>query len=470
MKIAIAKGEKKGGIQARLVDGTDTRFVEHDDGSQELRVGIGKREDMTWRKLINVARHVVSLGKQYKARALNVSFDDFVFPQIAHTQLQETLAEMLAREWELARYEFRRYKTKPKEGWHDIDEIRIEGVAGDVVRRIEAAIVRGHTVGKEINMARDLANTPGGEMTPKLLALAAKEAVKGTTAKVSVLGRTEMKKLGMGAVLGVAQGSTEEPQFIVVDYKGAGTKERPIVFVGKGVTFDTGGINLKPDHGIGDMHMDMAGGGAAIYAAVLAARLKLKKNVIAIVPAVENMPSGSSYRPGDVLRSLSGKTIEVLNTDAEGRIILADGLTYAKRYNPRLVVDIATLTGASLVALGEFASAIMTTNPETEQLLREFGETSGDYVWPFPLWEEYEDMVKGNIGDVANIPAVGNPRFAGVIGGGMFLYQFAKEYPKDCAWVHIDMASRMLAVKGEHLAKGATGAPIRLLLSLIEKY
>ena len=275
-----------------------------------------------------------------------------------------------------------------------------------------------------------------------------------------------MKKIGMGAVLGVAKGSPQKPKFIILEYKGGSKNLAPIVLVGKGVTFDTGGLSLKPADSMLEMHMDMSGGAAVIHAVALAARLKIKKNVVALVPAVENMPGGESYRPGDILKSLSGKTIEILNTDAEGRVILADALTYAEKYKPRLVVNVATLTGASLVALGQEASAIMTRDLKIQRTFEELGEESGDYVWPFPLWDEYEKNIKGNFADLANIPAKGNSRYAGVINGGMFLYQFAKNYP----WVHIDMAPVMTSSDGEYLAKGASGAPIRLLFKILEKF
>jgi leucyl aminopeptidase len=248
-----------------------------------------------------------------------------------------------------------------------------------------------------------------------------------------------------------------------MEYMAGEVGERPIVLVGKGVTFDTGGLNLKPSEAIYEMHMDMSGGAAVIHTIALAARLKLKRNVVGLVPAVENMPSGSSYRPGDVLRSMSGKTIEILNTDAEGRVILADALHYAKRYKPALVVDVATLTGAAMVALGNKASAIFTKDHELEEQIRSWGEESGDYVWPLPLWEEYEADIKGTFGDWAN---VGKGKLAGAIAGAIFLYQWAKDYP----WVHIDMAPRMTPAEGEHLAKGATGAPVRLLFRILEAF
>jgi leucyl aminopeptidase len=209
--------------------------------------------------------------------------------------------------------------------------------------------------------------------------------------------------------------------------------------------------------------MDMSGGAAVMSAIVLAAQMKLKKNIIALIPAAENMPSGGSYRPGDVLISLSGKTIEVMNTDAEGRVVLADALTYAERYSPRLVVDVATLTGAAVVALGERASAIFSKDDALLLTVRNVGEAVGEYVWPLPLWDEYESDIKGTFGDWAND---GKSRYGGAIQGAMFLYQFAKNYP----WLHIDMAPRMTSVDGDHLAKGAAGEPVRLLVRLLEEY
>ncbi|OGG82808.1 hypothetical protein A3I46_00090 [Candidatus Kaiserbacteria bacterium RIFCSPLOWO2_02_FULL_54_13] len=274
-----------------------------------------------------------------------------------------------------------------------------------------------------------------------------------------------MKKLGMGAILGVARGSTEAPTFTIMEYKGA--SGRPIVLVGKGVTFDSGGLNLKPSNSIYEMHMDMSGAASVIYAVALAARLKLKKHVIGLVPAVENMPGNSAYRPGDVLKSLSGKTIEVLDTDAEGRLILADALTYAKRLKPSVVIDVATLTGAAVSALGLYASALLTRDDALAERLSRDGETSGDYIWRLPLWDEYEERVKGEFADIKNVPGGSTSRYGGAIDGGMFLWQFAKEL--ECPWAHLDIAPRMTAAPGDELAKGAAGTPVRLLLRFIEQ-
>ncbi|MEK7162365.1 MAG: M17 family metallopeptidase, partial [Patescibacteria group bacterium] len=263
--------------------------------------------------------------------------------------------------------------------------------------------------------------------------------------------------------LGVSRGSDEPPRFIVMEYLKGPKKEKPVVLVGKGVTFDTGGLNLKPEQAIYEMHMDMSGGSAVIHAIRAAARLKLKKNIVGLVPAVENMPSGSSYHPGDVLRTMSGKTIEVLNTDAEGRIILADALTYAKKYEPRLVVDAATLTGAALAALGQRYTGLFTADKKLEERFRRLGEETGDRVWPLPLSAEYEEEIKGTFGDWANI---GKTKYGGATTAAVFLWQWAKGYP----WVHLDIAPRMTTIEGEYLAKGAAGAPVRLLVRLLEEF
>jgi leucyl aminopeptidase len=305
-------------------------------------------------------------------------------------------------------------------------------------------------------------------MTPKVLAKAAKDAVKGLPVSVKVLGKKEITKEGMGAVLGVAKGSSEDPAFIIMEYKGS--KSAPIVLVGKGVTFDSGGLNIKPETGMYEMHMDMAGGASVIHAIALAARLRIKKHIIALVPAVENMPGNNAYRPGDILKSLSGKTIEVLNTDAEGRLILADAITYSKRFKPSVVVDVATLTGAAMSALGLHANALLTRDDALSETLLTLSENTGDYLWRLPLWDEYEENIKSTFADVANLASSGGgpARYGGAQNGGMFLWQFAKEL--DCPWAHLDIAPRMTTIPNEELAKGASGTPVRLLAAFIETW
>lgn len=452
---------KKAVAEITFCEGEATKVVEDTKGNTLIKIGVGSSNDVTRRKLFTLIRKAVRTARENKLGAIRLSAHDLRFKKLDDISDQE-LGRILAENALMANYEFTKYKSGAKK-YHGIDTMHIEGASA----AFKAGVHSGTIVGNETNFARDLANTPGGDMTPRTLATAAMAAAKGTAMTVKILNKKDIEKLKMGLVLGVAQGSSEEPKFIIMEYWGAGktSKQKPIVFVGKGVTFDTGGINLKPETGIFGMHHDMAGGGAVIAAIAAIAKMKLKKNVVAVVPAVENMPSGTAYRPGDVLVSMSGKTVEVLNTDAEGRLILGDALTYVERYNARLVVDVATLTGAALVALGQRASAVLTRDEKIERTLRDLGEVSGEYVWPLPLWKEYEADIKGTFADIANL-AQGNARYGGTINGGTFLAQFATKYP----WAHIDMAPRMESIPEDNLAKGATGAPVRLLVRLAEEY
>jgi leucyl aminopeptidase len=468
---------EKGAVRVRFVDGSLTKFVEN-SGQEEIRLGtelaVGQvPHTMTRRTLVLLLRKAVSTAKQYKQRSLLIEWDEMralvseTDPRHGLSDLE--LGELAGTAFEMANYEHTTYKQSPKEGFASVQAVTIEHISKDG----QAGVVRGLQIAEEVNACRELSNTPGADMTPKVLAAAAKKAVAGTKATVNVLGVKEMEKLGMGAVLGIGKGSADEPQFIVMEFWGARdprvklSVKKAIVFVGKGVTFDTGGLNLKPGDHMYEMHMDMSGGAAVIHAVALIAKLKLKANVIGLIPAVENMAGAGAVRPGDILKSLSGKTIEVLNTDAEGRVILADGITYAKRYNPQAVIDVATLTGASLVAIGTQASLFMTNDDTKIPEILDIAEDSGDYMWPLPAWEEYEAMVKGTFGDVPNLSTDGSSRDGGVIAGGMFLLQFAKEI-KDCLWIHVDMAPRMTARPDEFLAKGAAGAPVRFLLKFVE--
>ena len=446
----------------RFMKGSRNTLVEK-DGIQELHIGYGEALPLTRRKAILQYRKVIAVAKEYKLSTIVLEWHDLK-AAIPRDAAESEVASLVGTAFCMADYEHTTYKEKPKGGFPTVDSVTVLGAS----KEVERGLRRGLTIGEHVNACRELANTPGGDMTPKSLALAAKKAAAGSGATVRVLGKKDMEKLGMGAVLGIGRGSADEPQFIMVEYWGTKKSEKPVVFVGKGVTFDTGGLNIKTGDHMYEMHMDMSGGAAVIYATILAARLGVKTNVVALVPAVENAPGPGAVHPGDMLKSLSGKTIEILNTDAEGRVILADGITYAKRYNPSIVVDVATLTGASLVAIGTQCSAFMTNTMEMVPRLMDMAEQSGDYLWPFPLWEEYDAMVKGTFGDVPNISTMGNSRDGGVIAGGKFLEVFAKEL--GCPWVHIDMAPRMTSVQGDHLAKGAAGEPVRLLLTIAEHY
>ncbi len=431
-------------------------FVMPETGRKVFLVGVGKKQDFSLKKAVIGTRIAIVAAKKEK-------IDKFAFlsSPMGNAKKTRDFYEAMAANAIMANFEFNKYKTPPEGGFACIREI--EGLCLKLDINISEGFRRGTIIGEEVNACRELANTPGGDMTPQVLAEHASRDAKGTKIKVSVFDEEKIKALGMGGILGVARGSDEPPRFIVIEYLNGLKAKKPIVLIGKGVTFDTGGLNLKPEQAIYEMHMDMSGGSAVIHTIRAAARLGLKKNIVGLIPAVENMPSGSSYHPGDLLRTMSGKTIEVLNTDAEGRIILADALTYAKKYNPSLVVDVATLTGAAMVALGQRYTGLFTSDKKLEERFRKIGEETNDPVWPLPLSTDYEDEIKGTFGDWAN---TGKNRNGGATTAAVFLWQWAKDFP----WVHLDIAPRMTTIDGEFLAKGAAGAPVRLLVRLLETF
>ena len=447
-------------LTEKLVVKNRTHVLLLPSGRRAIVIGQPKRNAMSHRKAFLFVRQVIVTAKREGIKNIAIDSEDF---EIGHEKWKpENVLEFIGIQSELASFDFTKYKEAPSDGFPKVEKVYV--FRNKISAGLLSALKRGKIIGEEINKARALSNTPGSDMTPASLAKAAVDSGKESGFTVKVLEEAEIKKLGMGGVLGVAQGSSEKPRFIVMEYLKGKKKEKPVVLVGKGVTFDTGGLNLKPSSFIYEMHMDMSGGAAVMHTIAALARLKVKKNIVGLVPAVENMPSGSSYHPGDVLKTMSGKTIEVLDTDAEGRVILADGLAYAQKfYDPRLIIDIATLTGAAMVALGSRASAMFVTDPRLESPLRRIAEETGDFVWPLPLWEEYEEEIKGTFGDVAN---VGKTRYGGAITAAVFLWQFVKGRK----WVHLDIAPRMTTTDGEFLAKGAAGASINLLTRFLSKF
>lgn len=459
MKITTKSGKEHVVVEFKHKTATHLAVV---DGVRSLIVEVPYKESGNRRQLRLAVRHAVRLARAHRILKISLDLSALIPEPLTTEATRAEIVEDIVTNLFLAEYEFSRYKTN-KDKVKRLSEIALLNTT-----KVDAsAIKRGQIIGEHMNAVRDLANTPGGDMTPQTLASSIQRLARGSKAKVKVLGVKEIEKLKMGALLGVARGSTAKPRFIIIEYwgaeKGAASSQKPVVLVGKGITFDTGGLNIKPSEAVLDMHLDMSGGAAVAGAVIAAARLGIKRNVIALVPAAENMVSGESFRPGDVLTSMSGKTIDVLNTDAEGRLVLADGLTYAKRYDPKLVIDVATLTGAALVAVGLHASAIMSKDETLIETMRTLGEKTGDYVWPLPMWDEYKQYTKGVHGDIANIPS-SHARYGGSINGAMFLSHFTE----GMRWAHIDMAPRMTSAPGDHLAKGATGEPMRLLLALAE--
>jgi len=447
------------------------RLVECADGTLEYRMGAGKRQKMTVRSYRTLVRSIVQAAKGHQLENIALHLGMMDCPAL-EAKGGEWFYRTLAENLQLAQYEFTKYKTKGK-GTKELKEVL---VCGELSAAEKRSFADGLIVGEGANLTRDIANTSGEDMTPSKLAKAAKDALKGTKATVKILSPAEIKKAKMGLLEVVGKGASDKPQFIIIEWWGAGKptatekkagKKKPIALVGKGITYDTGGLNVKPSGAMHEMHMDMSGGAAMIGAMRAIAKLGLKKNVVAFIPAAENSISADSMRAGDIATSMSGQTVEILHTDAEGRLVLADAMTYAQmHYSPSVMLDAATLTGASLVALGQHTSAILTKDKNLQDKLVELGEDSGDLVWPLPLWDEYKSSLKSTRADISNI-ATNFSRFGGCIEGGTFLSFFAS---KNTPWAHIDIAPRMESIPSDKLAKGAAGEPVRLLVKFVEQH
>ena len=329
-------------------------------------------------------------------------------------------------------------------------------VSCELGAELDTAVLQGHAIASGMALAKDLGNLPGNHCTPTHLAETAESLGKQYKFDVEVLERDDMEKLGMGSFLSVARGSHQPPKFIVMHYKGGKAKAKPVVLVGKGITFDTGGISLKPAAEMDEMKFDMCGAASVLGTFKAVAQMGLPINLVGLVPTTENMPGSGATKPGDVVTSMSGQTIEVLNTDAEGRLILCDALTYAERFKPECVIDIATLTGACVVALGKIPSGLLANDDELAAEILRRGTESGDRAWQLPLWDEYQELLKSNFADMGNIGG----RYAGTITAACFLSRFAKAYK----WAHLDIAGTAW-VSGD--AKGATGRPVPLLSSFL---
>jgi leucyl aminopeptidase len=357
----------------------------------------------------------------------------------------------LARHLTAASYRYTKTLTKPKTALK-LTRLIVNTTGSVSTRTARIALREGKAIGLGVNEARDLANLPGNFCTPSFLARHARKLARNNARlSITILEEKKMRELGMGALLSVSAGSEQPAKLIVMNYKGGKSTEKPYVLVGKGITFDSGGISLKPGAKMDEMKFDM-GGAASVFGTLRAVvELGLQLNVVGIVAAAENMPSGSATKPGDVVVSMSGKTIEVLNTDAEGRLVLCDALTYAERFKPAAVIDIATLTGACVVALGSHASGLFTKEDVLAEQLLTAGTDAHDRAWRMPLWDDYQDQLKSNFADLANIGGPGG----GSITAACFLSRFTQDY----SWAHLDIAGSAW----DSAPKGATGRPVALL-------
>ena len=361
----------------------------------------------------------------------------------------------------LGSYTFDMYKTKDRDDRFVFEGMTLLLPKGLSKKEAAAQVERTATLCQGVSLARDLVSHPGNVATTGYLAEAARKLAVRHNLACEILEMDELERMGMNALVAVGKGSVEPPRLIVLEYRGAGENERPVVLVGKGITFDSGGISIKPGAGMEEMKTDMAGGAAVLGAMEAAAGLKLPVNLIVIVPTAENMPDGKAYKPGDVVTSLSGTTIEITNTDAEGRLVLCDALHYAqKKYKPTAMIDLATLTGACVVALGHEASGMMGNDQRLLNALKKAGESCGERVWELPLWDSYGEAMKSDIADLKNAGS----RDGGSITAGWFLKQFVGT----TRWAHLDIAGTAWGDKSRPCApKGASGVGVRLLVEYL---
>ncbi|HBA88819.1 MAG TPA: leucyl aminopeptidase [Geobacter sp.] len=416
-----------------------------------LLAGLGKKKDLTVERLRRGAGNAI--------QALNgARVASFASALHLCTDLPEALEAVTAGSL-LGSYSFDLYKTREKEERFAFETMTL--LQPDP-SEAEAALLRGgavETVCGGVKLARDLVSQPGNVVTPSYLARTARELADRHALKCRVYEMEELERLGMNALVGVGKGGAEAPRLIVLEYGGG--KGRPTVLVGKGITFDSGGISIKPGPGMEEMKTDMAGSAAVLGTLCAAAGLKLPVNLVGIIPTAENMPDGKSFKPGDVLTSLSGTTIEITNTDAEGRLILCDALHFARQFKPAVMIDLATLTGACVVALGHEASGMMGNDQRLMDALKRAGERTGERLWQLPLWDEYGEAMKSDIADLKNAGS----RDGGSISAGWFLKQFVGE----TRWAHLDIAGTAWSDKARpYSPKGATGVGVRLLIEYLQ--
>lgn len=414
-----------------------------------LLVGLGKEDDFSDLAYCKaVAAAVSAMGDLDVKKAVLALIDLSVAQKGVAWKARQTVVSS-----EEAVYRFDRYKTTGKDKGVVLSHLTL--ICEDIAEA-ERGVEAGKAVAAGMNFARDLANAPGNVCTPTYLAEEAEAMAKAAGLACEVLKRKEIEKLGMGSFLAVAKGSEQEPRFVVVRHQGAKKGDKPVVLVGKGITFDSGGISLKPPQDMDEMKFDMSGAATVLGAMKAVAALRLPLNVVALVPTCENMPGGRANKPGDILTSMSGQTIEVLNTDAEGRLILADALTYAERLEPQAVVDVATLTGACVIALGAHATGLLANDDALAQELLAAGREACDRAWQLPLWEDYQEQLKSTVADMANIGG----RAGGTITAACFLSRFAKAY----SWAHLDVAGTAHRSGKE---KSSTGRPVPLLVQFL---
>ncbi len=418
-----------------------------------LLVGLGKKDDLTRERLRQAAGYAMQALRGTRC----ASFASALHLASALPGAQESVTAGSL----LGSYSFDLYKTKEIEQRFSFDAMTLL-VPGQEPEQARTTAEQAEKLCRGVFLARDLVSHPGNVVTPGYLAQAAREMAARNGMEYRVYEQEELESLGMNALLGVGKGAAEPPRLIVVSYQGEGAKGRPVVLVGKGITFDSGGISIKPGPGMEEMKTDMAGAAAVLGTLEAAALLRLPVNLVGIVPTAENMPDGKAFKPGDVLTSLSGTTIEITNTDAEGRLILCDALHFAQKFKPAAMIDLATLTGACVVALGHEATGLLGNDQRLADALKKAGEETGERLWQLPLWDEYGEGMKSDIADLKN----SGSRDGGTIKAAWFLKQFVGE----TRWAHLDIAGTAWSDKARPCSpKGATGVGVRLLIEYLRQ-
>ena len=422
-----------------------------------LLIGLGNKKELDQNRIREAFSASAALIKKSKAKNVFV----FLSPVITKTITVDEASQAISESLLLSLYAFDEYKSKPKDHERKFEPNNLSFIVASKAEatRVQKAASRGQIIATAVAYARELSNHPGNVMTPERLAGAALELAKTHKLKSKILEKSEMERLGMNAILAVNQGSELPPKFIILEHRGKGGAS--IVLVGKGITFDSGGISIKPSEKMDEMKFDMCGAATVLGIMQAVSELKIPHRLIALIPATENLPSGSAMRPGDIVKALNDKTIEVNNTDAEGRMILADALSYAKRYKPKMVIDFATLTGAVISALGMEYAGSFTNDQKLDTKLKLASAASGERVWQLPLAPEYKEKIKSEIADVHN---TGRMEGGGAIKAALFLEEFV-----DFPWIHLDIAGVAWTNEPKpYRPKGATGFGVRLMMEFLK--
>ncbi len=452
----INAGADQGAVTGAANEGVFFREAHVAGARHLLTVGLGDSRNLEPETLRQAAAAIVANLKSAKSRTAVIGLESLPHNSLSGDSTLQALTEGLL----LSNYAFVQFKESK-----DPDGIeRIQFVTPSKAKGFEKGVEVGTTIAECVNFGRWLGDHPANRMTPTILAEETVKAAKGTKLKVNVWDKSRIKQEKMGAFLGVSVGSAQDPRFIIMEYNGTSSSKKPICFVGKGLTFDTGGISIKPAGGMEEMKYDMCGGANVIATMLAIARLKLKVNAIGLVPATENMPGAAALKPGDILIARNGKSIEVNNTDAEGRLILADALVYACEQKPAMIVDAATLTGAMVVALGNLHTGVFTRNTKMRDRIQKAADASGEWIWPMPLTDMHARDMRGTYADLSNVSSTG--RNAGSATAAAFLEQFVDN---DIPWVHCDIAGTAWHT-GDRFPycprKGASGAMIRTFVQL----